>query len=40
MQAIEVITTIRNYGLQLMLEDGIDYEAMVKAEAQQKKKQK
>ena len=39
-QAIEIITSIRNYGLQLMLEDGIDYEAMVKAESEQKKKQK
>jgi DNA-binding HxlR family transcriptional regulator len=39
MQAMEIIVTLRNYGLQLMKEDGIDYEAMIKAEAEQKKKQ-
>jgi DNA-binding HxlR family transcriptional regulator len=38
-QAIDIITTLRNYGLQLMKEDGIDYEAMIQAEAEQKKKQ-
>jgi len=38
-QAMEIIVTLRNYGLQLMKEDGIDYEAMIKAEAEQKKKQ-
>jgi DNA-binding HxlR family transcriptional regulator len=38
-QAINIINTLRNYGLQLMKEDGIDYEAMIKAEAEQKKKQ-
>jgi DNA-binding HxlR family transcriptional regulator len=36
-QAIDIITTLRNYGLQLMKEDGIDYEAMIKAEAAEKK---
>jgi DNA-binding HxlR family transcriptional regulator len=35
-QAIDIITTLRNYGLQLMKEDGIDYEAMIKAEAAEK----
>lgn len=39
LQAMEIIATLRNYGLQLMKEDGIDYEAMVKAEAEQKKNQ-
>ncbi len=38
-QAMEVIVVIRNYGLQLLQADGIDYEAMIKAEAEQKKKQ-
>lgn len=36
-QAIDIITTLRNYGLQLMKEDGIDYEAMIQAEAAEKK---
>ena len=36
-QALDIITTLRNYGLQLMKEDGIDYEAMIKAEAAEKK---
>jgi DNA-binding HxlR family transcriptional regulator len=36
-QAIGIITTLRNYGLQLMKEDGIDYEAMIVAEAAAKK---
>ena len=36
-QAIDIITTLRNYGLQLMKEDGIDYEAMIQAEAAAKK---
>ncbi len=31
-KAIEVITCLRNYGLQLMKEEGIDYDAMIKAE--------
>ena len=31
-KAIEVITYLRNYGLQLMKEEGIDYDAMIKAE--------
>ncbi|HRE37879.1 MAG TPA: helix-turn-helix domain-containing protein [Chitinophagaceae bacterium] len=31
-KAIEVITYLRNYGLQLMKEEGIDYDAMIEAE--------
>ncbi len=31
-KAIEVITYLRNYGLQLMKEEGIDYDVMIKAE--------
>jgi DNA-binding HxlR family transcriptional regulator len=31
-KAIEVITYLRNYGLQLMKEEGIDYDAIMKAE--------
>ena len=31
-KAIEVITYLRNYGLQLMKDEGIDYNAMIKAE--------
>ena len=31
-KAIEVITYLRNYGLQLMKDEGIDYDAMIKAE--------
>ncbi len=31
-KAIEVIAYLRNYGLQLMKEEGIDYDAMIKAE--------
>ncbi|HEX4878197.1 MAG TPA: helix-turn-helix domain-containing protein [Chitinophagaceae bacterium] len=31
-KAIEVITYLRNYGLQLMKDQGIDYDAMIKAE--------
>ncbi len=38
-EAMEIIVVIRNYGLKLMLDDGIDYEAMIRAEAEQKKKQ-
>lgn len=31
-KAIEVIHYLRNYGLQLMKDEGIDYDAMIKAE--------
>lgn len=31
-KVIEVITYLRNYGLQLMKEEGIDYDAMIEAE--------
>jgi DNA-binding HxlR family transcriptional regulator len=31
-KALEVISYLRNYGLQLMKEEGIDYDAMIKAE--------
>ncbi|HNR16668.1 MAG TPA: helix-turn-helix domain-containing protein [Chitinophagaceae bacterium] len=31
-KAMEVITYLRNYGLQLMKDEGIDYDAMIKAE--------
>lgn len=31
-KAIEVITYLRNYGLQLMKDEGIDYDSMIKAE--------
>lgn len=37
-KAVEVITYLRNYGLKLMKEEGIDYEAMMKEEAKKKKK--
>lgn len=39
-KAIEVITYLRNYGLALMKEEGIDYEEMMKKEAAEKKKTK
>lgn len=39
-KAIEVITYLRNYGLALMKEEGIDYEDMMKKEAAAKKKTK
>lgn len=31
-KAVEVISYLRNYGLELMKEEGIDYDAMIKAE--------
>jgi DNA-binding HxlR family transcriptional regulator len=31
-RAVEIITVLRNYGLELMKEEGIDYDAMIKAE--------
>lgn len=37
-KAVEVITYLRNYGLKLMKEEGIDYEAMMREEAKKKKK--
>ncbi len=37
-KAVEVITYLRNYGLKLMKEEGIDYESMMKEEAKKKKK--
>ena len=37
-RALEIITIIRQYGLDLMKEDGIDYELMMKEEALQKEK--
>jgi DNA-binding HxlR family transcriptional regulator len=36
-QAVEVITFLRNYGLQLMKDEGIDYEQMMQEEAKKKK---
>lgn len=36
-RAVEVIEYLRNYGLELMKEDGIDYEAMMREEAHRKK---
>lgn len=33
LEAIEVITALRNYGLKLMLNKGIDYEELVRQEA-------
>jgi DNA-binding HxlR family transcriptional regulator len=30
-RAVEIITVLRNYGLELMKEEGIDYDAMIKA---------
>jgi DNA-binding HxlR family transcriptional regulator len=33
-KALEIITLIRQYGLDLMMEDGIDYEKMMKEEAE------
>jgi DNA-binding HxlR family transcriptional regulator len=39
-KAIEVITYLRNYGLALMKEEGIDYEEMMQKEAAEKKKTK
>jgi DNA-binding HxlR family transcriptional regulator len=33
MKALEIITVLRNYGLGLMKEDGIDYEKLMKEEA-------
>jgi DNA-binding HxlR family transcriptional regulator len=37
-KAIEIITLLRQYGLDLMKEDGIDYEMMIKEEVLQKGK--
>jgi DNA-binding HxlR family transcriptional regulator len=37
-QAVEVITLLRNYGLQLMKDEGIDYEEMMREEIKKKKK--
>lgn len=31
-RAVEIIMVLRNYGLELMKEEGIDYDAMIKAE--------
>lgn len=31
-RAVEIITVLRNYGLELMKEEGIDYDAMIRAE--------
>lgn len=36
-KALEIINLIRQYGLDLMKEDGIDYEGLMKAEAAEKK---
>jgi DNA-binding HxlR family transcriptional regulator len=36
-RAVEVIEYLRNYGLELMKEDGIDYEAMMREEVLRKK---
>lgn len=36
-RAVEVIEYLRNYGLELMKEDGIDYEALMREEALRKK---
>ncbi len=30
-RAVEIITVLRNYGLELMKEEGIDYDALIKA---------
>ena len=37
-KALEVISYLRNYGLQLMKEEGIDYDAMIKAEKKNARK--
>ncbi|MBX9782712.1 MAG: helix-turn-helix transcriptional regulator [Chitinophagaceae bacterium] len=37
-KAIIIIETIRNYGLELMKDDGIDYEELVREEVKAKKK--
>jgi DNA-binding HxlR family transcriptional regulator len=37
-KAMEIITVIRQYGLDLMMEDGIDYEKMMKEEAESEKR--
>jgi DNA-binding HxlR family transcriptional regulator len=36
-RALEIITVIRQYGLDLMKDDGIDYENLIKVEAGNKK---
>ena len=36
-RAVEVIEYLRNYGLELMKEDGIDYEALMREEALRKR---
>lgn len=36
-RAVEIITVLRNYGLELMKEEGIDYDAMINAEKKKKK---
>jgi DNA-binding HxlR family transcriptional regulator len=36
-KAVEVITYLRNYGLQLMKEEGIDYEKLIREEKMKKK---
>jgi DNA-binding HxlR family transcriptional regulator len=36
-KAVEVITYLRNYGLQLMKEEGIDYEELMREEVKKKK---
>lgn len=36
-KAIAIIETLRNYGLELMKKDGIDYEELIKAELKTKK---
>lgn len=36
-KAVEVITYLRNYGLQLMKDEGIDYEELMREEVKKKK---
>lgn len=36
-RALEIIYVIRQYGLELMMEDGIDYEKLMKEEAEAKR---
>lgn len=38
-RAVEIITVLRNYGLELMKEEGIDYDALIKAGKNKKQDQ-
>lgn len=39
-EALEIINVIRQYGLNLMKDDGIDYESLMRAEAEEKNQKK